>query len=324
MVIKDYIKIVDPKTDKHIFYDVTTSKEISISLFGECNLNCQFCIGNQRHNIRCPQNFDNVLDLVKTEITKTPKNDISIVLYGGELFHDGISDDTFKQYSQLIKQIRLFAGKQNKHISFTLSTNLIHRKRQRVLDLLADVGIDQLCSSFDFEQRFTNPKLLQTFLQNVEFYTKNNIKLAFGFILMKDNIDAFYNNHRYLQIFDYLYSKYPIYFDYYHPTNKDAAIVDEEDIGRFLIWLDTHYPNIKTLCDLRNHQQKTCCPATFIIDGIATHCCNFSQTAKQYAIKKQCMSCQYKNICSHPCIRLMSKNEHCFVQMYYDHLQKVD
>lgn len=320
-MIKDYIEIINVDSDHHVFYQQNTTKEISISLFGECNMNCEFCIGNQRHNIKSPDNFDNVIAIVKDEIIKTDKNDISIVVYGGELFHDGINDCIFEQYKKLINSINRFTKTVGKNINWTLSTNLVHKNRERVLQLLNDVGIDHLCSSFDFEQRFTNHKLLDRFIDNVKWYTDQGIQLSFGFILFNPNIQAFYNNHPLLSVFNWLYTNYPIYFDYYHPTNRDASLVDENTIGRFLIWLDQHYPNIKTLCDLRNRNHHTSCPATFIIDGVATRCCDFVKVAKKYAIKKQCFSCSYSKICSHPCIRIMSNNSDCFVKIYYDYLQ---
>lgn len=320
-MIKDYIEIVDVTSpDHHIFYCNDSPKEISISLFGECNMNCLFCIGNQRHNVRSPDNFDNVIEIVKNEIIRTDKQSISIVVYGGELFHDGIKDATFVQYKKLVDTINEFSVQHNKLISWTLSTNLVHKKRDRVLKFLKDVRIDRLCSSFDFEQRFTNKKLLDTFIDNVKWYTNQQINLSFGFILFNPNIDAFYNNHRLIDVFNWLYERFPIYFDYYHPTNRDTNIVDEVKIGRFLIWLDQHYPNIKTLCDLRNKNHKTSCPATFIIDEIPTRCCDFVKTAKKYAIKKQCFACPYSNVCSHPCIRIMSNSTDCFVKMYYEYL----
>ena len=322
-MIKDYIKIIDvTSSDHHIFYDKHTPKEISVSLFGECNMNCQFCIGNQRHNIKCPVNFDNIIQLINNEISKTDKHEISVVLYGGELFHDGIKDETFDQYYKLITNVTEHATNCSKLISWTISTNLVHKKRERVLAFLKTVNINSLCSSFDFKQRFANKKLLDTFIDNVKWYHQHGISLSFGFILFNANIDAFYNNDGLITIFNWLYSNFPIYFDYYHPTNRDTNVVDEETIGKFLIWLDQHYPNIKTLCDLRNKIHKTSCPATFIIDGYATRCCDFSTIAKQYAIKKQCFSCKYNKDCSHPCIRIMSNNSNCFVKMYYDYLSK--
>ena len=322
-MIKDYMKIVDISSrDNHIFYDQNSTKEISISLFGECNMSCQFCIGNQRHKVRCPQSFDHTIELAKHEIIKTDKSTISVVVYGGEIFHDGIKDSTFDQYCDMIEQLRLCAAINNKQISFTLSTNLVHKKRDRVRAFLQNVNITSLCSSFDFEQRFTKPKLIETFIDNVQWYSECGIQLSFGFILFPANINSFYNGHPLMPIFDSLYSKYPIYFDYYHPTNRDTSIVDERTIGQFLIWLDTHYPNIKTLTDLRNKRHKTSCPATFIIDGVATRCCDFNSTAKKYAINKQCFSCKYSNVCSHPCIRIMSNSKDCFVKMYYDYLEQ--
>lgn len=319
-MIKDYIHINNQVSDRHIFYDQNTYKEISISLFGECNMKCEFCIGNQRHKVHCPHDFETTIAAAKKEIENTNKKDISIVLYGGELFHDGIKDKTFVQYKRLIDQLTQFTISVNKTISWTISTNLVHKKRERVLAFLESVNIDRLCSSFDFEQRFTNPKLLETFLDNIQWYDQQGIDLCFGFILMNANINSFCNNHKLIPIFDWLYSRYPIYYDYYHPTNRSAEIVDERTIGQFLIWLDNHYPNIETLQNLRNKKHKTCCPATFIIDGVATRCCNFPLVAKQYAIKKQCFSCQYKNVCSHPCIRIMSNSSDCFVKMYYEYL----
>lgn len=324
-MIKDYIEIVDiTSSDNHVFYQPNTPKEISISLFGECNMNCEFCIGNQRHGIRCPDNFDHVIALANAEIAKTDKHMISVVLYGGELFHDGIKDSTFDQYRQLVSSITEFANKSNKSIQWTISANLVHKKRDRVLALLKDLNINSLCSSFDFEQRFTNEKLLQTFLDNVQWYTDHQINLSFGFILFNANINAFYNKHRLLPIFDQLYEKYPIYFDYYHPTNRDTNIVDEKTIGEFLIWLEQHYPNIKTLTDIRNKNHRTGCPATFIIDNVATRCCDFKIVAKKYAIKKQCFNCQYSNVCCHPCIRVMSNSSDCFVKIYYDYLESIN
>ena len=72
-MIKDYIHINNQVSDRHIFYDQNTYKEISISLFGECNMNCEFCIGNQRHKVHCPHDFETTIAAAKKEIENTKK-----------------------------------------------------------------------------------------------------------------------------------------------------------------------------------------------------------------------------------------------------------
>ena len=56
-----------------VVHHKNTPKEISISLFGECNMRCEFCIGNQRHNVQCPSNFNSTICAAKTEIENTDK-----------------------------------------------------------------------------------------------------------------------------------------------------------------------------------------------------------------------------------------------------------
>ena len=327
---KDYIRInnasqSDKMTERHLFYDERSIKEISISLFGECNMMCDFCIGNMRHGIKCPDTFDHVIRHVRTVVANTSKSKFNIILYGGELFHDGIKDSVFGRYEQLVKDIRQIVEDNNKVCDVLFSTNLVHKNTTRVVDLLHRCNIDTINCSFDLDQRFTRPALLARFLKNVDFYQQQGFKLSIGFILTKQNIEQFYSQGPLLKHFDNLYQKHTIYFDYYHPNNRDDSIVDEDEIGAFLCYLDKHYPNIATLQEFKKRIQSSnsgcSCPASFIIDDVLIEqCCDFKQVARKYASIKKCFECRYKTMCSHPCIRMMSNGSSCFVKIYYDYL----
>lgn len=288
-------------------------------------MRCSFCIEHNRHSVKVPENFDYIVPLVERVLQSTNKKQISFVIYGGELFHDGIKQSTFDQYVILFDNLKQLVSKYNKTCTFNLTTNLVHKKRQRVLDLLHKLNITRLHCSFDLADRFTNDKLLSTFIDNVQWYANNGIQIVIGFIANQSNIDQFYSNGKLVQTFNELYSKYPVYFDYYHPTNSNSKIVDERTLAQFLIFLDKNYPNIVTLQNYRdNHAHnvtKTCCPACFIIDNkLIQYCCDFPSVAKTYALKKQCMLCEYEDRCMHPCIRIMNNDSYCFVKQYFKYL----
>lgn len=318
----DYIPIFTDTDVNHKYYNVNGQQEISISLFGECNMKCDFCITSQRRNKACIDTIQKIKHDVIRIICTNPKHRFQICVYGGELMHDGITDQIFDQYFDLIHSIKIVADKCHKDVQFNIGTNCVHTKRDRVLKLLNDLNIDQLYTSFDFVGRFKSTKQVDRFVDNVNWYKDHDINVNISFIASSDNINVLMNDtsNKLVEIFNRLYQNFTIMFDYCYPT-ETIQKVSEKEMTRFVIWLYDHYPNIITLQDIINGEGTCDCPAIFIAeDNITYQCCDFKTKAVQYSQLKRCDQCDYNLQCGRHCIRLYNDDSSCFVKALRDYI----
>lgn len=321
--MKDYIPIITQFNENHILIDNDSNKELSISLFGECNMKCEFCIQNIRHSYRARDvDWDKVIGDVEIVFKNISRKAVTIVLYGGELFHDGIKQNTFDHYYDLLNRINALAIKYNKTVEYHVASNLVHSDTQRVIKLLQTFNINSLYCSFDFKQRFHSNKQLETFLSNIDTYSKY-FKIVVGVTCTKANIDCLIDHKDpIIDVFDDLYSRFPIVFDYYHCNGSSYNDVTEDQLVDFFKYLYINYRNVATIQELidsfHNGNGRCQCPASYIIDGVLINqCTDFNTTLKKYVFNKHCFVCQYNKICVHRCPRIMSNYKSCHLKAIY-------
>lgn len=320
----DFIPIVQqvPNTT-HAFYDVNSIQEISVSLFGQCNMKCDFCITHQRKSKFSIKTLKTIQHNITNTIMTNPKQRFQICLYGGELFHDGITDNAFKHYKSLIANIEKVGQRCGKQIQFNITTNCIHSKRDRVVDLLKSCNINTLHCSFDFQGRFHTSTQLQTFVDNVYFY-KQHFNVVIGFILSTENMNVLINDRdsEIVNTFNKLYNDFDVVFDYCYPTDTIKPPT-ESQLGDYVIWLYNHYGNIKSLSDITSGKLTCSCPSVFIIEDNdpITNCCDFDDTIERYIMLKRCNKCYYRLRCLHPCVRLFSNDQECHIKRLFDYIK---
>lgn len=320
------IQSVKPK-HQGFFYDEKTPQEISIALFGECNLRCNFCVDNLRFDTKChPEYFQYTIKAFEKAIAYTKKSNIIIRVFGGELLQDKFSDAVYLEYKNFFLSLANICNAYNKQFKTFIATNLVHKKASRVLDLLKECNI-QLSASFDLHGRFNKQSQIDLFLENCELYSREKLLSGIGFLASRDNINALMKSGENVNVFEVLYNKYRINFDYFSPNSYDTKQITEEELSTFCEFLLAKYPKIENIQNLvcaykTKHASKYPCPGILIAHNTLIYqCCDFSYAEKQYIKNKNCFSCKHFAYCSHPCIRLMSGHSGCHVKYIFDKLE---
>jgi len=316
-MVKDIIRI------HHPFLDTSTPLEVSICLFTQCNMHCDFCL--QRYQKRSGLGANTIaltIQALNETYRLTDRQTINVMIYGGELFHDGIK--SFDQYDTLVGAINEYSSQYNKKSNILFASNCVHTKTERVLQFLNKHNIKHLNCSYDSVGRFATENQKQTFLRNIDYYKAHGIDITIGVTLTQQNIRTIIDGD---STFDFLYHNYSIVFDYYHPINNDSP-VDEKLLAEFLIFCQQHYPAILSLQSLVDSTVKhgigCSCPAIFIVQGMVQKpCCDFAEDLKTYIKNKQCFSCSYFRSCPHKCINLMRNNVDCHLKIFFDYVHSL-
>ena len=80
--------------------------------------------------------LDKKLALMKKVILESPKTDFEIQMMGGELFYDELDDKYFDKYFEIILEISNYAKSLNKIANWVITSNLVHKNTERVINLL--------------------------------------------------------------------------------------------------------------------------------------------------------------------------------------------
>lgn len=127
------------------FYDIEGNEEYEIAcmMFENCNLNCKFCFETHM-NKKIDLNYFKEIPFIieenfKKEYDRYPSlKRVYIMMWGGELFYDALSDEVFAAYYDFVTSTRnLFELKFPRvEILFSWLTNGVFTKRKRVEDLV--------------------------------------------------------------------------------------------------------------------------------------------------------------------------------------------
>lgn len=302
-------------------------EEITIILTRRCNLKCSFCnvVYDSSYNLELtPEIVLKNLPYIEQIIANTIKPNINIVLMGGELFSDDISDDVIQSYYQLLKKTEQLCNQHNKNLSISLMSNLITKKIDRLINLANSFQYCDVHGSFDFVGRFDNPKLIDLWWHNAQTIKANNIEFFASVVGHKYNVQAITNHH---PIWEKLYNQFGVYVQYYEPNNiANDYNLSFDQYKEFLLFLYKHYPKEKFLQSVLNafdDKAKLCCRSNWL-DNTGYHkCCDHSKIIKIYKNTHNCFCCQYYDRCPLVCPRVYHKNSNCIFKALFDYHQKV-
>lgn len=229
------------------------SYELSISLFDKCQLNCDFCF--QAHKKEVDIEYiksipEKVLGIVPRLIQRETKT-LHIRLWGGELFHDGISDELFELYDWLCTELKnkFYTALPNIKIYFNFMSNGAWKKnRKNVEDLLkkhnAVIGF-----SYDPVGRYPNQDIKNLALETMKHFYDWQGHVNLAMTTTKRNIECLLNEEDpFLKNFP---KQYSLEINYYIPS-EDWKINLPNDELLFKMWkyfLDNSFFNCKSLHD---------------------------------------------------------------------------
>lgn len=298
------------------------SSEIEIHFFELCNLKCQFC--GQDHDAK--EGIQQILDKVSPVVNFIRNNNKKshiLNLMGGELFNDDLPDQVFNDYLGFARQVASAAKSQDHTIHINWVSNLIFKKRDRVIALLNALKSEEISSkistSYDFTGRATSLWNREVFADNLLYFKKDIYTV--GFVLTRPAINHLLENKD--KFFDSLYEHYPLYFDFYVPeSSADYLMPSDEDILKYYLFVAKNYPKISPIKDLLTNQQNkmTCyslnkitllptgkevkCRYLDYKDGDFNHKVDYQSNEniiEGFIEKNQCLSCEWFERCSFRC-----------------------
>lgn len=344
------------------FYKTPISYEIACMLFENCNLQCDFCFEAHARKKIDTKYIEDIYKIIdenfSKEYNKYPTiKTVYIMLWGGELFFDSLSDDVFNSYYILIDNIKtLFKNKfQNVDVIFSWLSNGVFTKKERVKKIIEySKGIINF--SYDPISRFKIKKQEELMIQNAIYFKNIGLGKKISITLTKPSINAFINNTSKLKFFNDL--NYNIDVNYYiaNPNWKNLLPTDNE-IFLFFKWaFDNSLFNIK-VCEkildyffnkpVRHYCDcKTCSQITFGEWSVDCAKCSSILPAESFygketqniteensneikatigIHKRGCLTCDYYNNCQMPCwISIVFdgfKAENCFYKQTYDYIK---
>lgn len=336
------------------FYGKHNTLEVCLILFDKCNLQCKFCFEDHTHIISTEEIVQigyNVTKQLEDVIVKRPYlNNFTFRLWGGELFMDGISDDYFNAYSELLIIIRNWCKVNNYTCNFCFSTNLVFSKIQRVLDFIDKQPNHDtyVATSYDPVARFHTQAVEDIWWKNVKLFNPRVISIT----LTKPAIEKYINSDILFKLADYeLYPEYYIY-------NKDWEIYapSGEDIFNFYKFCYENkiknIPEINSIINSHNVPNGRYCycfnSCSFINNRLVFSCLlrsgtmsmiqdygmtldecydNDNCTKKQFNIatsRLKCLNCKHFKYCRLPCMASKmhkeSCNTSCHLKLFYEWL----
>ena len=332
------------------FYGENNELEVCLILFDKCNLHCKFCFEDHNHIISTKEiiNISNKLIPQLEEVIKKRSyiNKFIFRLWGGELFMDGISDEYFTAYTELVNRIKNWCNFNNYKYEFCFSTNLVFNKIDRVKNFIKNNENSYIATSYDPVSRFHSKEIENIWWKNIEIFNPKVISIT----LTKPAIDKYIKTDILFKL-----SKFELYPEYYI-YNKDWRIYapKEEELFEFLKFCyinDINIPEIKSMVyNYKNNISSRYCfcynSCSFINERLVFSCLlrsgtldmiseygmtldecydNDHCTEKQFfntISKLKCLNCKFYNICRLPCMASkMHKNVEtniCHLKLFYN------
>lgn len=309
--------------------------EIIVILFEQCNLSCSFC--HQKHDDKT--GMDSIVDkvdLVRRTIPilrKKGKTQFSVHVMGGELFADDIPDELFEKYDRFIDGVRELRS-DGTQVDIYFVSNLIFDNRARMETFLDKHQDVHLLTSFDFAGRF-NEANKKIYFDNV-LHFEDRID-SVNVILSKQNIERMIKQRD--PVFDYLYDKFEVVFDYYGPKGaNDPHLPTDVQLRQGLIYLFDNYPKVMPVANFTSKTKTVMsCMDTYTAmpNGKVGGCGMFENTTKVIPIKRSieqkwfdsynCFECEHFQRCSFGCfmsnhINDMRTQQQCWLKEVYDYV----
>ena len=296
--------------------------EITVNLGSSCNLSCEFCnvVSDDRFNYATtPSDILSKSQLIVDVILNSSKPIISIVLMGGELFHDGVSDSVFEGYYQLLSAAQAACDKSHKQLQISLMTNLVFKNIDRLIELAKHYNCE-VHGSYDFVGRFKTQSMVELWHKNATRIKKAEVPFFVSIVGHKFNIKQI--KQRSLE-WERLYNEYGCFVQYYEPiAPNDQFEVTQHEYADFLIWLYDNYPEekfLKSLIQNYTNNESLCIRSTWI-DSSVRKCCDHSTLIRKMIVNKQCVTCTYADRCPVNCPRIMWKGSYCATKALLDHV----
>ena len=210
-----------------------------------CNLDCSFCENKGQRFSNDPTVLSRTLNIIKTRGHQYRK--INIGFWGGEILADAIDDSIIKSYDHFIDQAYQLSDKINVPLTIDVCTNLIHHRVDWLLKWKKEHDVI-ISTSYDLTERFSKPKQLLLFKQNVEAIFAAGYNINVNMVSIRPNIEAFYNNdttNPLIKYLDYLYV-HGVNFEieYYNDVcGIPEMTITPKQLAEFMIFLYGKYPN---------------------------------------------------------------------------------
>lgn len=201
-------------------YKYTDCYELAIPLINSCNMACEFCFENQKHEKKPKERperiltiLDKVIPYMQEELKKHKYKQIDLKLWGGELFYDALQDEVIDAYREFV-----FRLKAALKLPFTIVylSNGMFRKTERVLSLLNDTD-GYISISYDPVGRFFTDGQRKLFKHNIEWFRKHQRLESVSITLTRPTIEAYVAGD---EIYNSLSTDLPHIVNFYLP-NKD-------------------------------------------------------------------------------------------------------
>ena len=329
-------------------------------LFERCNLNCSFCLESHTNS---EINMDWIHNMPKYLIKRFQSEkleDIKCVTFrfwGGELFFDGISDDMFIEYNNLVNNIEkeFKSVYPNMIFDFSWVSNGIYKNVDRVIDLLKKTN-SKIGFSYDPVGRYASKEQEELFIKNTKLFNDLGLLNEISITLTKPNIEAYINNKSRIKDLSFC-KKFDI--NYYIPNpNWQELMPTDDDLYNFFEWvveenlfsiLDVKRllmtivrPDIKTenVCNCDRHisackncltyncvTSSTIFPNQDFYGDKEINENNVAKIKKQLGIiKRGCMFCEYAQKCPKGChTSILFKNYQvgvCPFKRLYQYIEK--
>lgn len=301
--------------------------QIVLGLTTRCNLKCDFCFCHHDKQHDIPDLSKVADDTIAYIINNTPpSNHYKISILGGELFHDGIPNQTFQAYDYMLEKLTTSF----QHFSPTCKcdivcyTNAHYKKINRVINLFKKWNIECLVS-YDSVGRFKSEKQKQLVLNNIKTFVDSGVKMAPTIVLLKYQ-DMF--GFTLSPIFKYLYNITGIE---YQECIPDIFNVNVDDISDFYTYcLEKELFNIYNISEVIDsylgHVDDACKKAVVHYEGKTYLGCHYTkgESLDVLKIKAQhkfgCYTCPYYTKCGGMCWLAAQQYPKCYKKKMFDYI----
>lgn len=342
------------------FYKKLNKYEISCVLFERCNLKCKFCFEQTKSTVINIDYIRSLPHLIINNLNRVIKQDqlsidkINIMFWGGEVFMDGLIDEMFIIYQQLMDDIEHIVHTHHPTMDITFSwlSNGVFAKSQRVVDLLTKTAHKCVLGfSYDPVDRFSSLKQQQMMFDNAKLFAKLGILERVSITLTKPNIEAFISDMSSLLLFQTLGVNIDINYYIANP-NWQSQLPDDHLITSFfeacianklynvivlekIFWMFIN-TDIEKHCDCHQCSQITnghwsvdCAkrssslPSEDFYGNEVAKTINETNTNQIKAslgiLKRGCLLCEYHDRCQMPCwISILFNQYQCTSCPYYN------
>lgn len=319
-------KPIPPQTIPKFAGDV--EREVCFTILGECNLKCAFCfVEDVRPDKFTSESLDLNLQLLDEALSKIEEPVVKIKVAGGELFMDKFDDFVFEEYNRMMETIGELAKKHKKDLRVGITTNMIFKKVDRVIDFLLKWDIP-IRGSFDLVGRFPSQKVVDLFTKNMFLFKERGVRIGVNFVASRPNMDAIRNHGEFFPEFKKLYDNFDMRFEYYSPNGVDNWEVSERDVYDWFVYMYENYPKCSTVSDLvKKYREKQarwreCSESVWISRMIVGECCDRMMEAQKFLSNKGCFACPHLGYCAGSCYRLFSEDSFCYIREFYEYLER--